>query len=163
VASIQHELPTDDLIPSTGIPQTVRRPFWERGAANILFVLNELKKTYPDLDYGHTILIGHSNGGDMCMLFAQLYPQLADKIISLDNRRMAFPGASQPKIYSLRSSDQPADEGVLPSAEEQKKYGIKIISLKNTKHKDMNDSGTGEQHREINKYIFRFLKNPLLK
>jgi predicted dienelactone hydrolase len=76
VASIQHELPTDDLIPSTGIPQLVRRPFWERGAANILFVLNELKKTYPGLDYGHTILTGHSNGGDMCMLFAQLYPQL---------------------------------------------------------------------------------------
>jgi hypothetical protein len=84
---------------------------------------------------------------------------LADKIISLDNRRLAFPRTSQPKIYSLRSSDQPADDGVLPSAEDQKKYGIQIIVLKSTKHNDMNDSGTEEQHQEINKYIFGFLKN----
>ena len=36
VVSIQHELPTDDLLPLTGIPQVVRRSNWERGAENIL-------------------------------------------------------------------------------------------------------------------------------
>jgi predicted dienelactone hydrolase len=159
VASIQHELPTDDLIPQKGIPQVVRRPFWERGVKNILFVLNELKKNYPELDYKNLILIGHSNGGDMSMLFGQEHPDLVDKIISLDNRRVAFPRTKQPKIYSLRSSDQVADEGVLPTSEEQKKYGVKIIQLKNTIHNNMDNSGNEEQKKEINNYILTFLND----
>ena len=73
VVSIQHELATDSLLPLTGNPQILRRPFWERGADNILFVVNELKKTNPDLDYKHITLIGHSNGGDMTALFPQKY------------------------------------------------------------------------------------------
>ena len=157
VVSIQHELPTDDLIPKTGIPQVVRRPNWERGAENILFVLNELKKINPDLDYKHLILIGHSNGGDMSVLFAHKYPDLVDKIISLDNRRMELPRTSHPKIYSLRSSDQPADEGVLPTVAEQEKFGITIIKLPNTIHNVMSDRGNKKQKREINDYVMRFL------
>lgn len=158
VASIQHELPNDDLIPTTGIPQIVRRPFWERGSDNILFVLNELKKTQPHLDFKHVILIGHSNGGDMSVLFAHKHPDLVDKVISLDSRRMPFPRTAQPKLYSLRSSDQVADEGVLPSLEEQKKYGITIIKLNNTIHNDMDDNANEAQRKEINEYIMRFLK-----
>lgn len=158
VVSIQHELPTDDLLPLTGIPQVVRRSNWERGADNILFVLNELKKIKPELDFKHVNLIGHSNGGDMTVLFAHKYPNLADKIISLDNRRMELPRTSQPKIYSLRSSDQSADEGVLPTVAEQKKFGIKIIKLPNTIHNDMNDRGNKRQKREINTYIMDFLR-----
>jgi predicted dienelactone hydrolase len=159
VASIQHELPTDDLIPQQGIPQVVRRPFWDRGVKNILFVLDELKKTYPELDYKHLILIGHSNGGDMSMLFAQENPTLVDKIVSLDNRRVAFPRTKQPKLYSLRSNDQPADKGVLPTSEEQQKYGIKIIQLKNTAHNNMDNSGSDEQKKEINNYLLTFLND----
>ncbi len=158
VVSIQHELPTDDLLPLTGIPQIVRRSNWERGAENILFVLNELKKIKPELDFKHVNLIGHSNGGDMTVLFAHKYPKLVDKIISLDNRRMELPRTSTPKIYSLRSSDQPADEGVLPTVAEQEKFGIKIIKLPNTIHNDMNDSGNKRQKREINAYVLGFLK-----
>jgi predicted esterase len=157
VVSIQHELPTDDLLPLTGIPQVVRRSNWERGVENILFVLNELKKIKPELDLKHVNLIGHSNGGDMTVLFAHKYPKLVDKIISLDNRRMELPRTSTPKIYSLRSSDQPADEGVLPTVTEQKKFGIKIIKLPNTIHNDMNDSGNKRQKREINAYVLGFL------
>ena len=91
VVSIQHELSTDSLLPLTGNPQIVRRPVWERGADNILFVINELKKTNPDLDFKHITLIGHSNGGDMTALFPQKYPNIVEKIITLDNRRMALP------------------------------------------------------------------------
>jgi predicted dienelactone hydrolase len=79
VVSIQHELATDSLIPLTGIPQIVRRPFWECGADNILFVINELKKTNPDLDFKDITLIGHSNGGDMTALFSQKYPDIVKK------------------------------------------------------------------------------------
>lgn len=157
VASIQHELPTDSLIPSDGIPQVVRRPFWDRGADNILFVINELKRSNPALDFGNITLIGHSNGADMTALFAQKYPNTVQKIITLDNRRMALPRTAHPKVYSLRSSDQPADAGVLPTDEEQAKFGMTIIKLSNTKHNDMDDSGNETQHAEINNYVIGFL------
>lgn len=42
--SIQHELAGDSLLPTTGIIQIARMPFWKRGEANILFVLNDFKK-----------------------------------------------------------------------------------------------------------------------
>ena len=51
VASIQHELPTDELVPLEGKPQVVRRPNWDRGAENILFVLNQLKSDFTKLNY----------------------------------------------------------------------------------------------------------------
>lgn len=158
VASIQHELPTDDLIPTTGIPQVVRRPFWDRGADNILFVINTLKKSNPDLDFNTITLIGQSNGGDMTALFPQKYPGVVSRIITMDNRRMALPRTKNPKVFSLRSSDQPADEGVLPTAEEQKKFNIQIIKLPNTIHNDMDNRGNSEQKKEIIEYVLRFLE-----
>jgi hypothetical protein len=157
VVSIQHELPTDRLIPLSGIPQIVRRPFWDRGADNIFFVINELKKSNPDLNFRHITLIGHSNGGDMTALFPQKYPNIVDKIITLDNRRMALPRTFNPRVYSLRSSDQTADEGVLPSKEEIKYFDMKIILLPNTTHNDMGDNANDEQRKEINNYIRSFL------
>lgn len=159
VVSIQHELPTDSLIPSTGIPQIVRRPFWERGADNILFVIKELKRSDPKLDFKHITLIGHSNGADMSAFFPQKYPGIVDKIIMLDNRRMPLPRTISPKVYSLRSSDQPADEGVLPGDEEQKKFGITIIKLPNTIHNDMDDRANNRQRKEIRGFVMTFLND----
>lgn len=159
VASIQHELPTDSLLPTTGRPYEVRMTNWLRGAENIDFVLGELKKTYKKLDYKQITLIGHSNGGDMSALFARQYPERVNKLITLDNRRMPLPVTRQPRIYSIRSSDQPADEGVLPTAELQKHMDITIVQLPNTIHNDMDDSGTEAQKKEINDYILSFLQN----
>lgn len=158
VVSIQHELPTDSLLPLTGIPQIVRRPFWERGADNILFVINKLKKSNPDLNFKHISLIGHSNGGDMTALFPIKYPNIVKKIITLDNKRMSLPRTINPKVYSLRSSDQLADEGVLPTEEEMKKYEMKIIKLPNITHIDMGDA-KDEQQKEIQNYLMIFLDN----
>ena len=157
VVSIQHELPTDSLIPKSGIPQIVRRPFWDRGADNILFVIEHLKKSHPELDFKHITLIGHSNGGDMTALFPQKYPNIVSKIITLDNRRMALPRTTNPNVYSLRSSDQPADKDVLPTDEEQQKFKIKIIKLPNTIHNNMDDRGNDAQRTEINDYVLSFL------
>ena len=159
VVSIQHELATDSLLPLTGNPKIVRRPFWERGADNILFVINELQKTNPDLDYNHITLIGHSNGGDMTALFPQKYPNIVEKIITLDNRRMALPKIKKVKVYSLRSSDQPADEGVLPTEKETKKYKMKIVKLANTTHNEMDDNANNDQRKEIQKHIFTFIND----
>jgi len=159
VISIQHELTDDELIPNVGIPQVVRRPFWERGTDNILFVINEFKKMHTEWDFGHITLMGHSNGADMTALFQQKYPGIVNKIITLDNRRMALPRTKNPKIYSLRSSDQPADDGVLPTRKEQKKYGITIVKLHNTIHNNMDDSANEEQRREIRNYVMTFLED----
>lgn len=120
VASVQHELPTDDLLPLEGKPQIVRRSNWERGAQNISFVLQELKSQFPKLNYEKLIISGHSDGGDMSVLFADQYPEKIWKLITLDQRRYPFPLVEKPRIYSIRSSDQPADDGVLPSLEDQK-------------------------------------------
>lgn len=157
VVSVQHELPTDSLLAMTGNLQITRRGNWERGADNILFVLNQLKKTKPALDYKHVILVGHSNGGDMTALFAHKYPSLAYKIITLDNRRMTLPRVKHPTILSIRSSNLPADEGVLPTLEEMQKFNIQIVQLADTKHDEMDNDANERQRREINKLVLSFL------
>lgn len=81
------------------------------------------------------------------------------KVISLDNRRVAFPRVRSPRIYSLRSSDQPADPGVLPSLEELHDLGIWVVPLKDIKHGEMGDNGTEAQHREIEAYVLGFLRS----
>ncbi len=159
VVSIQHELATDSLLPLTGNLQIVRRPFWERGADNILYVINELKRTNPDLDFKHITLVGHSNGGDMTALFPQKYPNIVEKIVALDNRRMALPKSKRVKVYSLRSSDQPADKGVLPTEKETKKYKMKIVKLANTTHNEMDDNANDEQRKEIQEYFLTFIND----
>jgi len=157
VASIQHELPDDPLLPMTGNIQETRKPNWERGVVNILFVLNELKRLRPDLDYSHLTLMGHSNGADMSMLFATQYSELVDKVVALDNRRVPIPRLAKPRIYSLRSSDQPADKGVLPTPAEQKTYGMKIIKLPHTLHNNMGNNGSKAEKAEMVRYVLGFM------
>lgn len=158
VVSIQHELPTDELIPTEGKPQIVKMSFWERGSGNILFVLNELKKSKPELDYKHLSLIGHSNGGDMTALFANKHPDLVYKIITMDNRRMYLPRTSIPKIYTLRSNDYPADEGVLPTNEEQEKYHT-IVQKTNINHGKMDDKGSNEEKKILTDFVLKYLSD----
>lgn len=157
VISIQHELPTDEPLAMEGNIYKNRLPNWERGVANILFVIEEFKKLKPELNWSKMTVIGHSNGGDIAMMFAGKYPSMLNKAISLDNRRMPLPLASSPRIYSLRSSDYPADKGVLPSQKDQNLYGIKIIDL-DIKHSEMDDDASEEQSKIINDYLLLFLK-----
>ncbi|WP_317164763.1 serine aminopeptidase domain-containing protein [Hymenobacter ginkgonis] len=159
VASIQHELPTDEPIPLVGTPQLVRRPNWERGVQNILFVRQELHHRYPRLDFSRLLLVGHSNGGDVSMLFAQEYPRLVQRVISLDNRRMPFPRARRPRILSLRSSDQVADSGVVHTLAEQRHFSSTVVTLPHTIHNDMWDGATAAQQQEINALISAFLEH----
>jgi predicted esterase len=156
VVSIQHELPTDELIPVKGKPQVVRMPFWSRGSDTILFVLNELKRTKPTLDYKHLIIIGHSNGGDMAALFANRHPELVHKIITMDNRRMFLPRTFFPKVYTLRSFDYPADDGVLPTEKEQKRYNI-VVQKTSINHGNMDDKGNEDEKKILNDFIDKYL------
>jgi len=154
--SIQHELTTDKALPTEGNLQLVRRPFWQNGSDNILFVLNELKKTKPGLDYQHLTLIGHSNGGDMAALFGNQHPDLVYKLITMDNRRMFLPRTSVPKIYTLRSNDYPADEGVLPNEEEQKKYFM-AVQTTSINHSHMDNKGNDEEKKILTDFVLQYL------
>ncbi|WP_210463173.1 serine aminopeptidase domain-containing protein [Rufibacter roseolus] len=158
VASIQHELPSDAPMPLSGPVYETRLPHWQRGVQSIRFVVQELERRAPDLNKGELLLVGHSNGGDMAMLFAQEYPEQVREVISLDNRRVRLPRTRQPRILTLRSSDQPADAGVLPTAVEQEKFGIRVIQLENTLHNDLWDGATANQKQQIIQYIAQFLR-----
>jgi pimeloyl-ACP methyl ester carboxylesterase len=116
-----------------------------------------LKSKYPNLDCQNLTLIGHSRGGDIVMLFAEKYPELVLKVISLDNNHMPLLRAKKPEIFSLRANNTNPDNGVLPTPEEQKKYNIQILKLPNVSHIEM-CFGTEIQKEEINRYITDFLK-----
>ncbi len=157
VVSIQHELPTDELLPMKGDLRVARMPNWERGVANIHFVLDALKGSHPRWDLDHVALVGHSNGGDISMLFAERYPERVDVAVSLDNRRMPLPRTRSPRIASLRAEDVAADAGVLPTPDEQQRYGIRVIDMPGFKHVDFNDRGTLEQRSRMNSQVLDIL------
>ncbi|MDP3532219.1 MAG: alpha/beta fold hydrolase [Alphaproteobacteria bacterium] len=152
VVSIQHDLKTDPKIPRTGNIFQRRKPMWERGVQNILFVLDKLKRIDPNLNLDKVTLIGHSNGGDISMMFADLYPQKTANVISIDSLRYPFPVKHHLPILSLRATDTKADEGVLP------KTGAKIVTIKNAKHNDMYDAATDQVKTDILNEISDFLK-----
>ena len=150
VVSIQHELPTDPLLAMNGDLATLRRPNWERGVENIHCVLLHARSLGLGVDTATAILIGHSNGGDMSLLFATLHPELVDCVVTLDNRRMPLPRTSRPRICSVRANDVAADPGVLPDDADRDRYGIRIVELPGIRHVEMNDRGTAEQRTRLN-------------
>ncbi|WP_374362279.1 hypothetical protein [Cloacibacterium sp.] len=72
---------------------------------------------------------------------------------------MQLPKTKNLKVYSLRSSDQPADEGILPTEDEVKKYKMKILKLENTIHNEMDDKANNEQRKEIQEYVLSFIND----
>jgi pimeloyl-ACP methyl ester carboxylesterase len=152
VVSIQHDLETDKPLSTTGNLFERRKPLWERGVQNILFVMNELQKIEPQLDLNKVILIGHSNGGDMSMMFATLHPEMVSKVISLDSRRYPFPRNPKLEILRFGAIDDEPDEGVVPES------GIQVIYVKGARHIDLCDRGSPEMKDEIQKSIIKFLE-----
>lgn len=145
VVSVQHEAPSDELLPMKGDLRITRRPNWERGVMNLRYVRQALKVLEPTWDLDQVDLIGHSNGGDISMLYATLHPEEVRSAISLDNRRMPLPRVAKPHIASLRADDAPADPGVLPTTAEQERFRIDVITMPGFEHGDMNDRATPEQ------------------
>jgi len=94
----------------------------------------------------------------MSVLFAHLYPELVEKIISMDNRRMKLPRTAKPKVFTLRSNDYPADDGVLPTSEEIKKFDI-TVQFTNINHSNMDSDATEEERKYINSKILDYLNN----
>jgi hypothetical protein len=161
VASIQQDLPTDPpLMTKIGLPYVGRRGVYEKGEANILFVLSQLKRLRPDADYDHLTLVGHSNGGDTAMYFAKQHPELVSKVVTLDNLRVPFVHGDKLKILSFRSKDPNfvTDPGVLPTPQQPKADGIDIVHTP-FQHTEMSDRGPDSVKEKIQATLDKFLSN----
>ncbi len=161
VASIQHDLATDaPLVTKVGELYVGRLPQYHRGVANIRFAIDELKKVQPNADYDHLTMIGHSNGGDISMYFAKLYPDQIRKVVTLDNLRVPFMTDGRFKIISFRSKDPvfKADPGVIPSDEICQKAGITVVRT-TFQHNDMRDTGPDEAKTAIQDMLDKMLDN----
>src|ERR1700726_4988821 len=161
VASIQQDIPTDPpLVTKVGLPYVGRRAVYEKGEANILVVLEQLKKLQPNADYDHLTLVGHSNGGDTAMYFAKEHPELVSKVVTLDNLRVPFVLSDKMKILSFRSKDPnfQTDPGVLPTPQQAKAGGIDIINTQ-FQHTWLRDRGPDSPKERIRATLDEFLGN----
>jgi hypothetical protein len=161
VASIQHDLPTDaPLVTKAGSLYVGRLNVYERGERNILFAVDELKKRVANADYEHLTLVGHSNGGDISMFFAQQHPELVRRVVTLDNLRVPFVTSGVAKILSFRSKDPQfkTDPGVLPDASVAKEAGIDIVAT-DAQHTDMSDRGPDSLKQRIQDKLDNFLNS----
>jgi hypothetical protein len=162
VASIQHDLPTDaPLMTKEGSLYVGRLKVYERGEANILFAIGELKKMQPNADYDHLTMVGHSNGGDISMFFAQQHPELVRRVVTLDNLRVPFVTDDKAlKILSFRSHDPhfKTDPGVLPTDKGAKEAGIDIVKTE-AQHTDMSDRGPDSVKESIQNSLDKFLSD----
>ena len=159
VASIQHDLATDaPLVTKVGELYVGRLPQYHRGVANIRFAIDELKKVQPNADYDHLTMIGHSNGGDISMYFAKLYPDQIKKVVTLDNLRVPFMTDGRFKIISFRSKDPvfKPDPGVVPDDEICQKAGITVVRT-SFQHNDMRDTGSDEAKTQIQETLDKML------
>ncbi|PDT88192.1 alpha/beta hydrolase [Bradyrhizobium sp. Y36] len=161
VASIQQDLPSDPpLMTHVGQQYVGRREVYIRCEANILFVLDQLRRQQENVDYDHITLVGHSNGGDVSMYVAHQHPELVSKVITLDNLRVPFVRSDGMKILSFRSKDPHfvTDPGVLPTPEEAKASGIDIIHT-GAQHTEMSDRGPNSVKEKIQETLDRFLRD----
>src|SRR3984885_3969403 len=159
VASIQHDLATDaPLVTKVGELYVGRLPQYHRGVANIRFAIDELKKVQPNADYDHLTLVGHSNGGDISMYFAKLYPDQIKKVVTLDNLRVPFMTDGRFKILSFRSKDPvfKPDPGVVPDDEDCEKAGITVVRT-GYQHTEMSDRGPEQVKLTIEGMLDKFL------
>jgi hypothetical protein len=159
VVSIQHDLDTDDpMVTKVGEEYVGRRMQYNRGVFNIKFAIDELKRQYPDADYKHLTLIGHSNGGDISMYFAKMHPEMVKKVVTLDNLRVPFLTDGKIKILSFRSKDPTfkADPGVVPDDETCAKAGITVVKTE-FQHNWLSDRGPDNVKESIQSRVQAFL------
>src|ERR1700739_4436761 len=144
--SIQHDLPTDPpMVTKVGELYVGRLPQYQRGIAHIRFAIDPLKQMHPKADYDHLTMVGHSNGGDISMYFAKLYPDQINKVVTLDNLRVPFMTDGKFKILSFRSKDPvfKTHPGVIPDDDVCSKAGITVVRPA-FRHNDMRDPGSNE-------------------
>lgn len=161
VISIQHDLPTDaPLVTKVGELYVGRLPVYQRGVANIEFTVTQMRKIQPNADYDHLTMVGHSNGGDISMYFAKMYPEQVKKVVTLDNLRVPFLTNGKFKILSFRSKDPvfKADPGVVPDDDICEQSGITVVNT-GFQHTDMSDRGPENVKTSIQGVLDKFLED----
>ncbi|GLR86174.1 alpha/beta hydrolase [Bradyrhizobium iriomotense] len=161
VVSIQHDLDTDDpMVTKVGEEYVGRRIQYNRGIFNILFAIEQLKQLYPNADYKHLTLVGHSNGGDISMYFAKLHPDMVKKVVTLDNLRVPFVTDGKVKILSFRSKDPQfkTDPGVVPDDETCARVGIQVVKTE-FQHNELSDRGSDRVKSFIEGAVHDFLND----
>src|ERR1700720_2828819 len=157
--SIQHDLPTDaPMVTKVGELYVGRQPQYLRGIANIKFAVEEMQKVQPNADYDRLNMVGHSNGGDISMYFAKMYPDQIKKVVTLDNLRVPFLTDGRFKIISFRSKDPvfKPDPGVIPNDDICEKAGITVVRT-SFQHNDMRDTGPDDAKASIQGMLDKFL------
>ena len=159
--SIQHDLPTDaPMVTKVGELYVGRLPQYQRGVANIRFAVEEMKKDQPNANYDHITIVGHSNGGDISVYFAKMYPDQIKKVVTLDNLRVPFMTDGRFKILSFRSKDPrfKTDPDVIPPEEVREKSGITVVQT-GYQHTDMSDRGPDNVKSTIQGMLEKFLED----
>lgn len=139
--AVAHELQGDPALNRTPPYMATRLENWHRGVVTLKYLANELSSRYPSYDFSHLTLFGHSNGGDISALYAALYLNEVERIITLDHRRMLLPRNKNIRVLTLRGSDYPADENVLLNDTELNEFPVRQILIEKSRHNDMYDDG----------------------
>jgi len=159
VVSVQHDLESDGpMVTQAGEEYVGRRPQYNCGLANIMFVIDEMRKYQPNADYRHLTMVGHSNGGDLSMYFAKRHSDLIKKVVTLDNLRVPFVTDGNFRILSFRSRDPvfKADPGVVPDDAMCQKAGITVVKTP-YQHNELSDRGPDHVKTTIRSIVEKFL------
>jgi len=157
VVAIGHELENDPPLSVSGDLYETRSENWIRGAETLDFIKHNLAFTYPNYNFNNLLLIGHSNGGDISSWLANAGKDYIDTVITLDHRRVPLPREKDINVLSIRGSDYPADDGVLPSPKEAQEYRMCVTEIPESRHNDMSDYGPKWLKDEINTVVRSYL------
>ncbi|MFC5549988.1 hypothetical protein [Massilia aerilata] len=124
---------------------------------SISAVIDEAAVRYPQFDWQHLLLVGHSLGGDSSAQFAADNANRVSILISLDSRRVTLPRSANIHVLTIRASDTTADPGVLPNPEERSRYGTCVVHIEGSRHNDMQDGGSEQLKARITSAIDTFL------
>lgn len=157
VVAIGHELETDPPLSVSGDLYETRSENWSRGAKTLDFIEHHLEPAYPSYNFNDLLLIAHSNGGDISSWLANEGKDYVGTVITIDHRRVPLPRNEDIGVLSIRGSDYPADEGVLPSQQESEQYGICVKKIPDSRHNDMTDYGPKWLKEEISRKVANYL------
>ncbi len=99
---------------------------------------NALEIKNPD-EKAVAVTNGKSESSDASQ-FEESQVDYISRIITLDHRRVPLPRDKAIDVLSIRASDYPADEGVLPT-EAEDATNIAVVKIEDSRHNDMNDYG----------------------
>ncbi len=155
--AVDHEMPDDPPLSKKGDLYTTRIENWQRGAKTLDFLYKNLPALYPEYDFDHLLLVGHSNGGDISTWLSKEKSNYIDRLITLDHRRVALPKSHNIRVLSLRASEYITPDSVLLTPEQQRTYDGCIIEIPESKHMDLTDYGASWVKQRSLKIIEGFL------